>query len=233
MTRLLRFMLVAAVLPLVVSCAAISGDLYYSAEPIEAWVVDEKTGKPAEGVIVVAHWKLMRGTVGGRVPAGTMMLMETVTDAGGRFAFPAWGPLQKTSSGFLDFEDPMLIFFKPGYRAFALSNHYAIRAEDKPSKRKSDWSGKTVKLSPFEGTTEEYAGYVAERSRFAASELDWYNDLYTNCNISKTPLLAEAFNRENEAMEARGLRRGGFIIGRFSSERLAKCGFANRQGSGR
>src|SRR6266478_4917450 len=30
----------------------------YSAEAIEGWVVDSETGKPTEGVIVVAHWQL-------------------------------------------------------------------------------------------------------------------------------------------------------------------------------
>jgi len=229
--RLRHVFLVVALL-VSASCAGLFQRIY-SAEAIEAWVVDKKTGKPLEGVIVVAHWKLMRGTVGGRVPAGTMMLLETVTDVNGRFSFPAWGPLETASEGFLDHEDPLLILFAPGHRRLVLRNHWETKADDKPSKRKSQWSGKTIKLAPFEGPIKEYADDVADQSRYTASELDWYNDLYTNCNIDKTPFLAEAFDRENRAMEARGLRRGGFVLDRFSPERLRKCRFDARGSDGR
>ena len=223
----LRHVFLALALLGLTSCAGLS-QRYYSAEPIEAWVVDEKTGKPLEGVIVVAHWKLMRGTVAGRVPAGTMMLLETVTDANGRFSFPAWGPLENASEGILDHEDPMLILFKSGYRQTGLSNHYGIRAEDKPSKRKSEWSGKTIKMTRFEGTPEQYASHVAERSRFIDSTLDWtWNRSWSpECNIAKTPLLAQALDRENSEMEQRGFRKGGFLLDRSSIARLVQCGVA-------
>ena len=62
----------------------------YSAKPIEAWVVDAQTGKPLEGVNVVAHWKLRYGLEGGG--SYQLHIMEDVTDKNGRFFFPAWGP---------------------------------------------------------------------------------------------------------------------------------------------
>src|SRR6266849_1854255 len=64
----------------------------YSAEPIEAWVVDADSGQPIEGVVVTANWELEIGTLGGNIPVGQIMVMETVTDQKGRFYFPAWGP---------------------------------------------------------------------------------------------------------------------------------------------
>src|SRR3990172_3705709 len=73
------------------ACALVS--LKYSAEPIEARVVDAETKQPLEGVIVTANWELVEGTLaGGPRVLGQMMVMEAVTDANGRFSFPALGP---------------------------------------------------------------------------------------------------------------------------------------------
>lgn len=201
------------------SCAVL-GDGYYSAQPIEAWVVDEQTKRPLEGVVVVAHWKLMRGTVGGRVPVGTMMILETVTDSKGRFSFPAWGPLANTTDGHLEHEDPEIFFFKPGYFSGSLSNHYAVPYLDKPSRRRSEWNGKTIDLRPFSGTTEEYAEHVARQSQSMTQD----PAMLVDCYFMKIPLLAEAFNRENHALEARGYRRGGFVFDQILPESAAKCG---------
>ena len=223
-------MLAAVVLPLIVSCAAISGDLYYSAEPIEAWVVDEKTGKPLEGVVVVAHWQLMGGSAGGRVPVGSMMVLEATTDAKGRFSFPAWGPLQNTSDGHLDHEDPRFYFFKPGYHRLGLSNHYGIRRSEKSSKRKSEWSGKTIKLLPFPGTMEEYVSHVNSWSNSIASNLASYPAMSDHrCMAAKAPLIAEAFDRESRNLIARGYRKERFS---FWLESLAGCGVAIPQRGG-
>ena len=52
----LRYLLLMLLLLPLQSCA-----FYYSAAPIEAWVVDAETGKPLEGVIVSANWQLKAG----------------------------------------------------------------------------------------------------------------------------------------------------------------------------
>src|SRR5947209_3399798 len=70
----------------------------YSAEPITATVVDADTKEPLEGVVVVAHWEMKGGLEGGNVE-GEVMIMEAVTDAQGKFHFPAWGP-KKVYVGF-------------------------------------------------------------------------------------------------------------------------------------
>src|SRR3989442_12447607 len=85
----------------------------YSAEGIEAWVVDEDSGQPLEGGVVVANWELMGGLHPDTV--GQLMVMETVTDANGRFSFPAWGPKLRPPGGYLDSHDPALTLFKSGY----------------------------------------------------------------------------------------------------------------------
>jgi hypothetical protein len=209
------------------SCAVL-GDGYYSAEPIEAWVVDQQTKKPLEGVVIVAQWKLMSGTVGGRVPVGTMMILETMTDAKGRFSFPAWGPLANTSDGYLDYEDPEIFFFKPGYFSGSLSNHYAVPYSDKPSRRKSDWNGRTIDLRLFPGTMDEYALHVGSSSRSLLSNPN--PNVTMDCYFMKTPLLAEAIDREMRSLEARGYRKGGFMFSRLLPEYAAKCDVARSSG---
>ena len=208
------------------SCA-VFGERYYSAEPIEAWIVDQQTKKALDGVVVVAHWKLMRGTVGGRIPVGTMMILETVTDAKGRFSFPSWGPLANTTDGHLEHEDPEIFFFKPGYYVNGLANHYAVRYSDKPSRRKSDWNGKTIDLRSFVGTTGEYATHVADKSQDLSLDLNWDKD----CDFRKTPLLVQAFDRENRSLQVRGYTKRGFVFDHFLPEYAAKCGVAKSSGA--
>ena len=134
----------------------------FSAEPLEAYVVDAKTRQPLEGVIATANWELERGTFGGNVVVGQLMVMEAVTDKNGRFYFPAWGPKRAKEGHFVD-KDPQLLFFKPGYAYLRLLNKYPggdREARLRPVRR-SDWHGKTIALEPFTGSLREYAEQLA------------------------------------------------------------------------
>lgn len=131
----------------------------YSAEPIEAWVIDAETKQPLEGVIVTANWQLKGGLEGGN-PVGQMMVLETVTDRAGRFHFPAWGPLARPREGVLRNEDPLLLLFKPGYRYQGLAN--PLREQpSRASVRSSQWNGQTIELKRFQGSLKEYAGHLS------------------------------------------------------------------------
>ena len=155
-----RFLFALLILPLS-GCAS----LRYSAEPIEAWVVDVETQQPLEGVIVVAAWTLeanglywdwekweLAGSIHQGSRTGALQVFETVTDQSGRFAFPAWGPI-KTSKGRLIDEDPKLIFFKSGYGYGVLANSLGTGGIDRERVRNpvrwSNWSGKTIKLQLY------------------------------------------------------------------------------------
>lgn len=192
----------------------------YSAEPIEAWVVDSETGKPLEGVIVVANWLLMRGTIGGRSYVGPLVILETVTDANGRFFFPAWGPVRNSTPGFLDHEDPRLWFFKPGYGLSGLSNDYAKDVRTKPSRRTSDWNGKSIRLKRFSGDQSRYAEHLVHMGSSVTSDLSWHQD----CNMRKTLLLAKGLDQENTRLQKLGHRKGGFVFGNVAPDYLKKCG---------
>ena len=85
---------------------ALAGCNRYSAEPIEGWVVDAKTKKPIEGVIVVADWQLHKNTsLGGKIPASHLYIVETRTDRNGLFRFEEWGPRTAKWGFFID-RDP-------------------------------------------------------------------------------------------------------------------------------
>ena len=130
----------------------------YQAEPIEGWVVDAETGKPLQGVNIAASWELMSGGMA-VIPVGSIMLMETVTDVKGRYAFPAWGPLPR-NQGVLMEESPRLAFFKTGYRGASRINDYAEPRYGDRTQR-SDWNGKTIKLELFKGSFAEYADHLS------------------------------------------------------------------------
>jgi len=207
----------------VLTACAKTEDASFSAEPIEARVFDEQTDQPLEGVVVIANWLLMRGTLGGRTQVGPLMVLEAVSDANGRFSFPAWGPLPNRTAGFLDHEDPELWFFKPGYQLSRLTNYYATDHRIKPSKRKSDWNGKVIRLRRFTGDEGKYAEHLAGEARSLAANLKWYED----CTLARTPKLAGALDRENGRLEQRGFDKGGFTFRQLTPQFLSRCGIAD------
>lgn len=150
----------------------------YSAQPIHGTVVDATTGKPLEGVIIVAQWVLYWTSVGGQNPHKRLQVLETVTAPDGTYALPAWGPKPNPLAidlahgyfcCFLTDRDPTLSFFKAGYRPLSLDNTRPI--DIKPPVRTSDWDGRTIELEPFRGSPKEWADALA----FFQADLAWRN----------------------------------------------------------
>lgn len=216
--RWLCFLVCGTVLPAfmaVSSAHAVGLPSRYSAEAIEAWVIDAETKKPLEGVIVVAHWQLFYSTVGGRVPAGQLEIMETVTDNNGRFYFPAWGPKKVPKykpqkgdiwiayipflapDGYLDDSDPALLLFKPGYEYVRLQNPTRSHIDHSPVRR-SVWNGKTITLKPFEGTAQDYVRHLS----FLMGDLRFIED---DCQWKKTPKMLLALQKQADTFKALGI----------------------------
>src|SRR6185312_6211859 len=119
MHRALILLVVAFLLP------RDAGGAFYSAPAIEATVVDAETHRPLEGVNVVAHWVVRYGQLGEmHYHYVAFKLMEAVTDANGRFHFPAWGPEATPLSlglfATMSSRDPDIIFFKSDYQRKSL-----------------------------------------------------------------------------------------------------------------
>jgi hypothetical protein len=143
---------------LVLLCAILAlpaclGPLLYSAKEIRGQIVDEQTGQPIEGVIVVAQWVLYQAGLGHGGHNGRLHVYETVTDKDGRYFIPAWGPKPHLPMTKLFGRDPEILIFKSAYEPDWLEN--SVMHED--SVRVSDWNGKVVKLKKFQGTLESYA----------------------------------------------------------------------------
>jgi hypothetical protein len=130
----------------------------YSAAGIRGWVVDAETKQPLEGVHVVAQWILRTGLLSSR-HVERLKVLETVTDARGEYHFPEWGPEPRPPLSALDWGyDPILRFFKPGYRPDGAANYSPPPDNDTElARRVSRWDGKTITLEPFRGTPERWA----------------------------------------------------------------------------
>lgn len=197
-----RITLLLAVLLLPLSACS-APPLWYKAAPIEAWVVDEETGVPVEGVVVVAHWQIKGGLEGGN-PMGQMMVMEAVTDSKGRFYFPEWGPKWRPWYGELKTQAPSLLLFKSGYSYSGLANHVIMKnvrgALENPIR--SDWDGKIIKLKRFEGTLEEYAKHLG----FFVTDMGFTIDYRHPCDWEFVPLMLKEIYRQRRVFEVAGVK---------------------------
>ncbi len=190
----------------------------YSAEAIEGWVVDSETGKPTEGVIVVAHWQLKGGFEGGN-PVGELKILEAVTDKNGRYSFPAWGP-RFALMGHLKSESPEILMFKQGYKFRYLNNNWYSGMDTS----KSVWNGKTVKLDRFISNLHVYSDDL--RSLTSTLWIVGYTS-GDRCAWKAFPNML----RELDKLESE-FRRGGIVRGTIVSDlrandsqlRAAGCG---------
>ena len=122
------------------------GSPYYTADPIEAWVVDADTGQPIEGAVVTANWQLVGFTLDtGGSKNGQLAVMETMTDRNGRFFFPGFTKVNLSLRELRE-EDPQILIFKPGYRYLGGGNHYPVGQAYPGARRSSELNGKTLSM---------------------------------------------------------------------------------------
>lgn len=189
---IIRLLGVVTFIVMLPACATLAGHpLTYSAEAIKGWVVNAETKQPLEGVIVTANWELSNAF---GAPVGQMMAMESVTDASGRFYFPAWGPKFRPPNAIIKDQDPQLVLFKSGYDFVRLQN--PVGPLNKDSLRRSAWNGKTIELEPFEDYLIKWNERVntsayAQRLKFLKGSFSWaYSD--DICELKKIPRMTVA-----------------------------------------
>lgn len=85
-----RAMLGVLVTVALMFCTTAYAQLTFTAEAINGEVVDEETGQPLAGVIIVAKWTVDESLVGRN--NDLLNVLETVTDKDGNYNFPTWGP---------------------------------------------------------------------------------------------------------------------------------------------
>ena len=134
----------------------------FTADAINGKVVDEETGQPLAGVIIVAKWTVDESLVGRN--NGLLNVLETVTDKDGNYNFPAWGPkpvpffplspLAVFGSG----NDPSVEYFKndywPAHESNGMSDPERIASRDPPLGGFKA-NGMTIKLKKWDGKDEE------------------------------------------------------------------------------
>jgi len=208
---------------LALAAAARADPLAYSARPIRGHVVDDATGEPLEGVIVVAQWELVREVVPGLVNKAygdVLKIVEVVSGRDGAYDIPAWGPLPRPLLLHLEDRDPAIVFFKPGYYPRYVANELRS-GYSRDAVRASQWDGQAVRLRAFtgkpqeftlqdgrfrahvrvDGTLEEYASKletVQEQLYWTRATDDWH----------QFPRLVVALDREAVRLEGAGLKPG-------------------------
>ena len=200
--------------PFLGALPACAGPTTYSAEAIEARVVDADTKQPLEGVVVVAHWVLEGGIHVDRV--GDLMILESVTDKEGKFIFSAWGPIRHWKSSRLTYMDPEILIFRSGYEYLRLTNEptpEALGGKAFPV-RTSRWNGKTIELKRFRGKGEKYAEHIY----WLSVALDRIHDFARGaktCTWKNTPQILVALHKISVDFEKKNVRLHGGRIHRI------------------
>lgn len=151
------------------------GPFTYYADPIRMRIVDEQTQRPIAGVVAVATW-WQEG-----LNQILLYKCEAVSDANGILVIPAMPRRLRVPLTRLEWRDPWIVLYKPGYGARGLHNGDAYIRVLSPagsasstqplpdgrvattggysnsSKRFCYWNGKVVGLVPLRGPDAELA----------------------------------------------------------------------------
>ena len=198
------FYILALVLPLQACSSS------YTAAPIDIWVVDDETGAPLDKVIVTANWQLKGGLEGGN-NIGQMKVIEAISDKMGHISFPAWGPIRNTSGGYIREEAPRLLIFKDGYSYLRLFNQVGTAERPGPALT-SDWNNKTVRLTKFNGSADEYAEQIYDLNNHMANIFD-NEDGIKACNWKRIPQMILTLNDLSLSFDEKGIKLKGWRIG--------------------
>lgn len=188
---------------------------------IEGRVIDAETGEPLEGVVVMARWQLKSGWIESQ-PYRQLQLLEAVTDRRGRYSFPWWGPRVFVPWAHLNSSDPLLVFFKSGYRVLRKHNGYLPRG-DRGIIRRSKLSGQEVPMLRYSESSEEYKWHLE------FSVISVLNGIINNndpCALTKLPRLLRALRRDSDRLVADGVSPP-YGAGAVPVQRLRPCASAS------
>jgi hypothetical protein len=193
----------------------------YVAGDIRGEVVEDVSGEPLEGVIVVAQWQLVREVVPGMVNRSygdSLKIVEVVSGKDGKFVLPGWGPVARPPLSHLENEDPLIVLFKSGYYPRTLANEVRT-SYSRDSRRVSQWDAATIRLRKFTGQAQEFVqqnGRFRDERRvdgsleeYASGILDVQaslNWLKANDDWKNFPRMVLALKHERERLEAAGLQ---------------------------
>jgi hypothetical protein len=174
------------------SAMLIDAPPFYSAVETRARIVDEETGQPVDGAVVVAQWRL-QGAWSSRY---TLHIAEAITGQNGDFVIPEWGPKLRRPLTELRYESPQLIIFKHGYQPLWLQNEalddvvkYLPNYKNMKTKdlirntrwfkgaphdpvQRSMWNGLNIEIEKFNGTSAKWVSSLEHFLHFIDEEDD-------------------------------------------------------------
>ena len=190
------------------------GTRSFSADAITAYVVDADTGEPVAGANVLATWVMKSGLENNTT--NYAMVMEAVSDASGKFTFPAWGPKNVSGLGQIPGLAPLFIIFKPGYNQGRGANRSNGPA---PLHMTSDWNNKTFKLKKFQGTPEEYANYL---DLYLLGDI--HSLMFNGCHGISFPKFLLALDRQSLEFATQRTKTPLPSLQRISDSYASRCG---------
>jgi len=143
---------------------AAQAQITFKADAITGKVVDEETGEPLAGVIIVAQWTIDPHFVG--YDNELLNVLESVSDKDGNYGFPAWGPkllsvpavFISASDLFGKGDDPMVVYYKSGYWPAKEYNEVTYSGQEIASRKTPlggfAANGKTIRLKKWDGKDE-------------------------------------------------------------------------------
>jgi hypothetical protein len=120
--------------------------VHYS-DPIQFKVIDEETGKPLEGVAVIAVWQLESFIYRSKV-----YKTEAVSDMDGDVRLEGMPMRIRPPLSWFNSSDPEIHIYKSGYKSSFFNNAalagpgYVNGFDTRSAKRRSFWSGRTVAM---------------------------------------------------------------------------------------
>ena len=144
--------------------------------PLEGSVVDQQTGMPMEGVVVVAVWQPEIQLAAGRFTRDPIAVGEAVSDSKGHFQLKAWGPRLAEGAGGTA---PRILLFKPGYE-FQRRDHGADLNR--------------IGMRKFEGKLDDYAVHLAALSSALEGAAGFIDG---RCDWQSMPMMLRALDRQD------------------------------------
>jgi hypothetical protein len=136
---------------------------------------------------------------------------------------PGWGPKRVLNPLVTMFsDDPVLHFFKPGYRLTTARNRTSV-SHERASKelRSSDWNGKRIVMERLDANSEAYARQFDVGTN---TEITMLAESRSDCDWKKMRRMLTLLNKERLRLEALGIRTLLPRPERFSNQ--LRCGSA-------
>jgi hypothetical protein len=181
-------------------------ELVYFIDPIETQIVEQGSGSPIEGAMVVAYWRAVTVGFHNETFSRVLEVHEAVTGSGGFVRFDGFTKVNLQPGG-LTYDDPRLIVFKPGYEIGSFSG----LGTEHGSHRTARYLKNPLRLSPV----------TPRSSSLYSTAGNALGELIQDCHWTQIPMMMAALDTEQRPLES---TKSGASIGLITvAERSKRC----------